>query len=193
MWHLSGCAVRPDANGVLTVRTCQARSFGAAATLRGLSTCGWGACGKLTAATLAPASAWRSRRMNPGIAGMWSGRDMTTEPSEVRVQAAAGASAAPAMARIAIRLSIIVASSGRPQCRSLGPGGFSAATISATLMESPWPIDGRFGADCGGSCLVDDLAYIDVFRPEARLAIVQVELPQLAEALVEAERHELFP
>ena len=45
----------------------------------------------------------------------------------------------------------------------------------------------------GCSRLVDHLAHVDVLGAEARFAIVEIELPQLLEAVVEAERHDLVP
>ncbi len=57
----------------------------------------------------------------------------------------------------------------------------------------------RFGSasvDCQRQAIlrpVDHLPDVDVLGAEARLAIMEVEFPQPLEALVEAERHDLFP
>src|SRR5579872_1224122 len=45
----------------------------------------------------------------------------------------------------------------------------------------------------GDLCLVDHLPHIDVAGAETGFAVMQVELPELLEAIVEAERHDLFP
>ncbi len=53
------------------------------------------------------------------------------------------------------------------------------------------------GAPSGGSAansgFIHNLPDIDIFRAEYRLAIVEIKLPQLLEAVVETERHDLFP
>src|ERR671910_3442494 len=50
-----------------------------------------------------------------------------------------------------------------------------------------------FGGIGRQSGLVDHLPDVDVFGAKTGLAVVEIKLPQLLEAVVEAERHDLFP
>lgn len=74
-----------------------------------------------------------------------------------------------------------------------------AAATLCRLVPQPLPelaaaeTDDPFRSRGVVSGLVHDLADVDVLGAETRLAIVEVEFPQLSEALVEAERDNPVP